>query len=61
MSATIPTALSDKIKTNDLKTMARQMEILFNILPYTQLNKSGISADTLKKSEHMVEKHSLYF
>ena len=44
----MPTALSEKFRTEIQHLMARQMERLFNAIPYTLQCKSGISADTFK-------------
>ena len=47
-SMTIPTALSNKFRTKIQQSTARQMERLFNAIPYDLQNKSDISPDTFK-------------
>merc|ERR1711895_422063 len=47
-SATIPTALSEKFRTKIQHSTARQMERLFNAIPYTLQCISGLSPDTFK-------------
>merc|ERR1711895_231501 len=50
-SVTIPTALSNKFRTKIQQSTARQMERLFNAIPYDLQNKSDICPDMLK--EHL--------
>ena len=48
-SATIPTALSKNFTTKIQHSTARQMERLFNAIPYTLQCISGVSPDTFKR------------
>ena len=48
-SSTIPTNIGAKYRTIIQNATARQMERLFNALPYDLQNKKDISTDTFKK------------
>merc|ERR1711962_943904 len=47
-STTIPTALSEKFRTKIQHSTARQMEGLFNAIPYTLQCLTDVSLDTFK-------------
>ena len=48
-SSTIPTAISGKYRTIIQNSTARQMERLFNALPYNLQNLSDVNTDTYKR------------